>query len=291
MKENKTASKDLTINELPSNRIEVFFDVIRNRWKTLLGLGALNFLFLLPLLIILAVENIISVQVLGEYQTNIISKEMVTAYLKVTHSIAGLVKIITCSLFSISISGSVRIIKRLIWAEGIDFKYDFTMGIRENGKRMLALFLIIGAVTVAEDVAPYILNDVSQLSNMAYTAVCSVLTASKLLIMLPIGAFVFSQIAFYDNKLCIMAKNSIAFCGKTMIRTYGIICVIYLPYKMLLTLCGVATQMLIQSLACLVLLPLIIMIWLLYSSAVFDQYVNKVFYPEVVDKGIWRREE
>ena len=277
------------MGELPSNRIEVFFDVIRNRWKTLLGLGTLNFLFLLPLLIILAVESVISVQLLGEYQSGIIDDKMITAYLKVTHSMSGMFKIVACGLFSIGIAGTVRIVKRLIWAEGIDFKHDFATGICENGKRMLVLFLIIGAVTATEEVAPYILSDVSDLSDMGYTAIQSMLMATKLLILFPLGAFVFSQIVFYENKMLVMTRNSIAFCGKTLVRTYGLIFLFYVPYKLLIKFCGLPAQMLIHSISCLVLLPLIIMIWLLYSSSIFDKYVNRIFYPEIVDKGIWRK--
>ena len=290
MKKLKTASRDLSKEELPANRVQVFFDVIRNRWKTLLGVGMLLYLFFLPLLLLSSAEELISIQILGEFKEGILDAGRMRDYMQVTYTIAGVLKAVVFGIFSVGISGGVRILKRLIWAEGIQFSHDFTMGIRENGKKMFLLFFVVGIVVMMEKTAPYILSDASGLSENGYTLVRSLLTAVGTCFLLPIGAFVFSQIVFYENRLLAMIKNSIAFCGSTLIRTYGILMLMYLPYMGILHFCNITVKTLVNSVFCIVLLPLVFMIWLLYSCAVFDRFVNQKWYPDIVDKGIWRKE-
>lgn len=284
----KVALKDYSRDNLPSNRVEVFFDVLRNRWKTIFGLGILLLLFMIPLLTADIIEEVLSVQLLGMQQEGKIDGETLSTYLRTTYFIMGMVKILMLMILSIGISGSVCIIKRLIWAEGIQFFHDFTKGIRENWKKMLHLFLLMGVVITILKVAPHMLSGMSELTGTSYTILRSVITAISVLLLMPLGAFVFSQIVYYENRISIMIVNSIAFFGKTWIYTYGLLAAICVPYAMIIRLCNISTKIVVNSLAIVILLPLIIMIWLLYSCFVFDKYINPTFYPEIVDKGIWR---
>ena len=206
-----------------------------------------------------------------------------------TYFIVGIVKTLMLMIFSLGISGSVRIIKKLIWAEGIEFLHDFKVGIQENWRKMIQLFLLIGIVSTVNRTTPYILSQTTMLTELSYTALRSVLTSVSVLLLVPIAAFVFSQIVFYENRFLSMCINSIAFCGKTILSTYGLLAIICIPCAIVNHFCNISVQIVVYSFAAVILLPLILMVWLLYSCYIFDRYVNPTFYPEIIDKGIWRK--
>lgn len=290
MKKVNTTPNDYSIDNLPSNRFEVFIDIIRNHWKTLLSTGICLFLFLMPMLSLDVIEEIMHIQLIGMHQNSEIGSKELSMYLQVTYFLVGIIRILTLLIFSLGISGIVHIIKKLIWAEGIEFLSDFKVGIQNNFKKMGQLFLIIGIVSMINQTAPYILGQTKGLTNLSYTALRSILTSVSIFLLLPIGFFVFSQIVFYENRLIIMCINSIAFLGKTILSTYGLIAIICTPFAILNHWSNISVQIIIYSFAIIILLPLIIMAWLLYSCYVFDKYVNPIFYPEIIDKGIWRKD-
>lgn len=290
MKRKAYNSKDYSVEDLPSNRIEVFLDVLRNRWKTLLGIGLLLLLFMIPLLTGQIIEDILSIQHIGMYQDARIEQQLLFKNLQTTFSLMGIVKTLMLMILSVGIAGCVRIIKRLIWAEGIEFFHDFSLGVRENWKKMLLLFLLLGLLSTLVKIAPYALSQSTDLSELSYTALRSIITSGSIVLLMPIGAFVFSQIIFYENRFFVMCINSVAFCGKTILSTYFLLVLFYVPCVIVNHFCNISTQIIIYSFATVILLPLVLMIWLLYSCYVFDKYVNATFYPEIVDKGIWRKE-
>ena len=291
MKKTKFKSQDYSIDNLPSNRIEVFFDVIRNHWKTLLSIGLFLLLFMIPFLTLEIIDEILSIQLIGMHQSEEIDSLTLSMYLQMTYFIVGIVKTLMLMIFSLGISGSVRLIKKLIWAEGIEFLHDFKVGIQENWRKMMRLFLLVGIVSTVNRTTPYILSQTTTLTELSYTALRSVLTSVSVLLLVPIAAFVFSQIVFYENRVLSMCINSIAFCGKTILTTYGLLAIICIPYAIVNHFCNISVQIIIYSFAVVILLPLILMIWLLYSCCIFDRYVNPTFYPEIIDKGIWRKRD
>lgn len=289
MKKTKFASKDYSIDNLPSNRMEVFIDVIRNHWKTLFLMGLCLLLFMIPFLTLEIIGEILNIQLIGMHQNKEIDSQSLSMYLQITYFLIGIAKTLMLMIFSLGISGSVRIIKKLIWAEGIEFLHDFKVGIRENWRKMIQLFLLIGIVSTVNSTTPYILSQTTMLTELSYTALRSVLTSVSVLLLVPIAAFVFSQIVFYENRFLSMCINSIAFCGKTILSTYGLLAIICIPCAIVNHFCNILVQILVYSFAAVILLPLILMVWLLYSCYIFDRYVNPTFYPEIIDKGIWRK--
>ena len=289
MKKTKFNSQDYSIDNLPSNRIEVFFDVIRNHWKTLLSIGLFLLLFMIPLLTLEIIDEIFSIQLIGMHQSEEIDNQTLSMYLQMTYFIDGIVKTLMLMIFSLGISGSVRLIKKLIWAEGIEFLHDFKMGIQENWRKMMRLFLLVGIVSTVDRTMPYILSQTTTLTELSYTALRSVLSSVSVLLLVPLAAFVFSQIVFYENRFLSMCINSIAFCGKTILSTYGLLAIICIPCAIVNHFCNISIQIVVYSFAAVILLPLILMMWLLYSCYIFDRYVNPKFYPEIIDKGIWRK--
>lgn len=289
MKKTKFAFKDYSIDNLPSNRMEVFIDVIRNHWKTLFLIGLCLLLFMIPFLTLEIIGEILNIQLIGMHQNKEIDSQSLSMYLQITYFLIGIAKTLMLMIFSLGISGSVRIIKKLIWAEGIEFLHDFKEGIRENWRKMIRLFLLIGIVSTVNSTTPYILSQTTMLTELSYTALRSVLTSVSVLLLVPIAAFVFSQIVFYENRFLSMCINSIAFCGKTILSTYGLLAIICIPCAIVNHFCNILVQILVYSFAAVILLPLILMVWLLYSCYIFDRYVNPTFYPEIIDKGIWRK--
>ena len=271
MRERKAAKKDFTEESLPHNRVEVFFDIIRQRYDVLLRIGVLLLLFSLPYLIVEAIGELTYINMLKEGRT---TREEFYA-LRQTVSLIDLGVI---AIFGLGLSGVMKIVRNLVWGEPIFFGKDFFTGVRQNRIIYVLVFLIIAIINLLLSyVEGFIQND--------YVRVIPAVLCISLL--LPVGMYVLSATVVYKDGFLSILKNSFKFFVKS-----APVCFIFV-----LVLVGVFCIGLIGSLilrfvltvvAIVALLPVYLIAWTLYSHSIFDKMVNSTLYPDYVDKGIYR---
>lgn len=278
----KVAKIDFTEASLPHSRRDVFRDVLKNRWKDLLKLGALLLLFSLPLLVFGAVGEINAANIYAEYKNGAISAETCASEVAASNGAFALIKIIGYIIFSVGIAGSARVLRQIIWDEPLFFFEDFKDGIKiYGGQFALAMFLY--------GLCAYTAVFFSSATNGILYAIALGL---GVFILLPAMFFWLSERTVYASRIGENIRNGFMFYVRTLFKSIGMLLLAFLPFTLeyVLEFFGLYNFIFKYSylLICTFLfLPLGIMLWLLYTYSVFDKYINAGLFPEILHKGFY----
>ncbi|HCY51210.1 MAG TPA: hypothetical protein DHU65_00710 [Clostridiales bacterium] len=278
----KVAKIDFTEASLPHSRRDVFRDVLKNRWKDLLKLGALLLLFSLPLLVFGAVGEINAANIYAEYKNGAISAETCASEVAASNGAFALIKIIGYIIFSVGIAGSARVLRQIIWDEPLFFFEDFKDGIKiYGGQFALAMFLY--------GLCAYTAVFFSSATNGILYAIALGL---GVFILLPAMFFWLSERTVYASRIGENIRNGFMFYVRTLFKSIGMLLLAFLPFTLeyVLEFFGLYNFIFKYSylLICTFLfLPLGIMLWLLYTYSVFDKYINAELFPEILHKGFY----
>lgn len=278
----KVAKIDFTEASLPHSRRDVFRDVLKNRWKDLLKLGALLLLFSLPLLVFGAVSEINAANIYAEYKNGAISAETCASEVAASNGAFALIKMIGYIIFSVGIAGSARVLRQIIWDEPLFFFEDFKDGIKiYGGQFALAMFLY--------GLCAYTAVFFSSATNGILYAIALGL---GVFILLPAMFFWLSERTVYASRIGENIRNGFMFYVRTLFKSIGMLLLAFLPFTLeyVLEFFGLYNFIFkyFYLLICTFLfLPLGIMLWLLYTYSVFDKYINAELFPEILHKGFY----
>ncbi len=279
MKKQKAKTTDFTINDMPHNRIEVFFDCIKNEWRKIINCCCLLFLFSLPLLISLLLKDTILL--------SMVSNNEAAEAIKSTKMLFSLIHSLCLLIFSIGLAGFLKIIKLLSWQEPVFIKTDFMVGIKENAKECVMISVIASIILIFTTYIDTYIN-----SSIVY-----LLFAVALLILLPITILTVYQSIIYKDSLMALIRNSFIFYIKSLFKTLlaSLIAVAPILITLLLTIIGapitVIGKYITYSLYFLIYLPISLFCLFLYCCSVFDKVKNKKYFPKIYDKGVYRKSE
>ena len=268
MKKQKKSKKDCNRSNLPHNRFEVFFDCIKQRYDVLALCGILILISSIPFVTI----KIFSIMAIQNMDSNEISQFL---------TISSLIEIPLTLLIAVAISGCVRVIKRLIWAEPIIFWFDFKEGVKQNYKYYIATTAILSVLNYLNSLTFATLD--SSLINRIPSLIF-------ITIIVPISLYTYSQSAVYNEKYSKLLSNGLLIYIKTVpisllfsLLLSSVQLIVYIPI--------VSYQIIAWVLVFFFLCPMYMMAWLLYSFNKFDKLINQYQYPEIVGKGIWSNED
>ena len=281
----KFATSDYLYSSLPNTRKDAFKDVYKHNFLTILKCGVALLVSLIPILVF---SIFMDVGRLG----------MTTAYYSEEDLIGVLLlwNILRCVglslLFIIMVlilSGVLRVLKLVVYQEGVDFFYDLKVGIKENFVHMLVFYLIY----------LFIYNVTNTLQLLFLNPYIGLVVLSFFfLIFTPILLWGFITIAVYQTKFWDYIKNGTFFFVKTVGFSMLYVFMIIWPF-ILSTLISdslisipispfyIAIKNVIYIVMSLFYYPCLIIIGLLYASSEFDKYINKDNYPEIYRKGLY----
>ena len=266
----KVSKKEFTINEMPHNRPQVFFDIVKNRFSTLLFIGFIVLLFSIPLII-------------TDYLTSIVLsnlKETTNDFIEIQIVIhtQNILYIFGLMILAIGLSGSYKIIRMLIWQEGIIFWDDFKAGIKSNCKYFVITALIIGIFNFAFNYIYY----AEKVNQYAFFAV---IVAA--VFFLPTVIFTLGQTILYNLPYLHITKNSFLLAWRMWYTSIPVLLLNASVIVLLLIPNTIVYLILIFTLP-LVVSPMLILFNTLYTDTIFDKFINKENFQEIVDKGIYR---
>lgn len=264
-------SRDFNESNMPHNRIEVFKDILLNRSSTLFSVGIMLLIFAIPLIVIV----FFSLQTLANFKEY---TEETYQQLLLTLNTNNLLIMVGIMFFSIGLAGAYKIIRMLIWQEGIFFMHDFFKGVKENLKNFLLTGFFIGLLNL---VTQYLYFNVS-VSEYAIMA-CIIVIA----FFLPSVLFILGQSIIYKLPYIQMLKNAILLAWRNFYTSIPVL---------LLNVAFIVVPFFIENIAYLVYIllipiliaPLLIMFNMLYTDTLFDKFINKDNFKEIYDKGIYR---
>ena len=278
----KRAEKHITDEDakrkLPHNRKEVFFDLLAHRKMTLFALSCFTFMFFIPLAVDLFYFNFLeSAAIASEKYEYLFSLFFYSMLIMLPCMVIGF----------LGFAGAFYVAKRLVWQEDVSLSVDFFQGIKENWKHAIVNGVVFGIFLFGLVVGGTYLIIYSPTTPVW----CGIGIGALALLFITFGMVIsinFAQDVFYENSLITTFKNSFCFLGLLnwkvlvlfLLTTGG---VIVLGCFNLLTLAiGLFLFAFLNS--------VVVVLYTLLSHVVFDKYINKENYPDIVGKGLYKPE-
>ena len=261
---------------LPRTRKEVFFDLLRNRKMVLFALSCYTFMFFIPLAVDLIYFNFTESMAISagknEYLFSLIFYSMLI--------------MLPCMMIGfIGLAGAFYTAKRLVWQEGISLASDFFKGIKENWRHALINGAIFGLVVFGLVIGGAFLLIYADVHPVVRGIGIGALIALFLVFGM-VSAINFTQGVYYENSFGVTLKNSFSFLG---LLNWKVLTLFLLSTGVVIGLCliNLVTRA-IGLLLFAILNSVVIVIYTLMSHEVFDKYINKDNYPEMVGKGLYK---
>lgn len=271
------SSTDYQYSSLPTTRKEAFKDVYRNNFKTILLSGLMLLLFSIPLIAFLVVMDIGKLGMTPEK----FDEEKLRSVLLVWDLIVNSGSVVLLYVVTVGLMGIMRVLKLLVWQEGIDFLYDFKVGIKENFKHVSLLYLIFGLIYLGTySIYIFLLNFIIGIW----------LILLFIMIFVSLGIWALYVINIYQTNLGNYLKNAIFFYSKMMPLTLLFVVLIVFPFFLVFVPINAITIMIKFPIILVMLIfyyPFLIIVGYLYSLSKLDEYINKDNYPEIYRKGLY----
>lgn len=275
------AERDYSVNDLPKNRVELFFDCIRQRPWVLLRLGLLSFVFLLPLLAAGVFVDLYEYAVFVQYAEGLLTEAETASRIYSLYLYNILFSAVGYGIAGVAMGGVMNVIRQLVWGEGVFFFSDFIDGVKKNGLCYLITFLLSGSLvgmirfTVAVG---------------GFNFWCFLIADVALLFFLPLAFYVLAQSLVYREKYIGYWRNGIYLYGKTILKTLAALIVAAIPLAVS-AVRWIIVRYILLAVESVLVLPLVGTGLFLFSCNVFDRWINMQNYPELVDKGLYRNRE
>lgn len=283
----KRAATDFTADGLPHTRPQVFVDCIKIRHRLLFRLGGVLLLFALPLVCLLLTHDVTLATIASH--TDVAEEErlrqMFSAdmYFRLSYIVAYIV-------LGVGMAGTARVVRQLAWGEGVFFRRDFFDGVKLNGGAYAVVFGLFG---VTRFICAFM--DTATAANTAMAVVKYMPSVTAVVLLAPVGLLVLNQAVVYKSKLLKLTKNAFLMYIKTLPTTFiGTLCALLPFFGVTLVemfAVPVYVKALFVALYVALLLPLTQLGEFLYCNMLFDRFINSVSHPQMVDKGVWRKND
>lgn len=275
-KEEKHITDQDVKQTLPTNRKEVFFDLLRNRKMFLFALSCYTFMFFIPLAVDLIYFNFLeSMAISAEKYQYLFSLIFYSMIIMLPCMVIGF----------IGLAGAFYVAKHLVWQDGISLASDFFKGIKENWKHALINGAIFGLVLFGLVVG----GSFMLIYADVHAVVRGIGIGALIVLFLVFGmvtALNFTQGVYYENSFGVTLKNSFSFLGLLNWK----VLVIYLLSNGVVVTLGLFNflTLVIGLLLFAVLNSVVIVLYTLISHSAFDKYINQEHYPHMVNKGLYK---
>ena len=277
-KEEKQISDSEAKRNLPHNRKEAFFDLLRYRKMALFSLSCFTFMFFIPLAVDLFYFNFLeSVALANEKYDYLFSLIFYSMLIMLPCMMIGFLGMV----------GAFYVAKKMVWQEGTMIAVDFFQGIKENWKHAILNGVIFGLALCGLIIGGTYL----MLYAPIHAVVKGIGLGALILFFLVFGMVTvtnFTQCVYYENSYFITLKNSFSFLGLlnwkllvTYLLTTGVVVTLGL-FNLITLSIGLLLFAITNS--------LVVIIYTLISHSAFDKYINKEHYPDMVNKGLYKDE-
>lgn len=260
---------------LPVTRKAHFKDSIKNRWRLLLRCGLILLLFSLPLIICSFSKDFFLFSKVSAEEVEQKDYTNLVAFLELIYSFIILAN---SALFSVGLSGVLKIIKKVCWSEGVIFWSDFKCGIKENIRVTLLMCLLFGFNILLIRVLIIINLSMILISIIGFICVFIVFPFALLTIIYS-SIYVLSFKQLMHNSILLFVRNYLFLFGVSLL-------LILLNGIDAITIPVLFTK---QGVLILLLLISSIFILLLYEYLLnsFDIDINKKNHPELYRRGLY----
>lgn len=278
-KKEKQISDKEALRALPSTRKELFFDLLKYRKMNLFALSCYTFIFFIPLVIDLIYFNFLESMSIAndkpEYLFSLVFYSM-------------LIMIPCMCIGYIGLGGTFYVSKKVVWQDGISLSNDFFIGLKDNWKHSLLNGLIFSIALFGLIVGGSYLIIYRPLNNI----VRGIGIGALILIFILFGMITslnFTQSVYYKNNYIVTLKNSFSFLG---LLNWKILLVFLFSTGVIITLSLFNLITLISGLLLFAIFnSAVVILYTLIAHSAFDKFINKDHYPEMVNKGLYKKDK
>lgn len=277
MKQRKSNNTDFLISDLPKNRFELFCDILKNQWRTIIIIGLILLIVFLPIILV----RYYNMLVLNDFL--IASDEVSNDKLISLQMSYYLLCVVLLWFIGISFGGVARIYKKMTFNDGYFLGADYFKGLKENSKEFTIVFIIYGLINFILEILS--LNFLLENSFMYYLF--------KLInygLFIPLMFIVMSLCALYTDSILKKIRISFYLYIKHLPLCLLIAVIIELPL-LLLTIPQTFIQLIVPIIYVLGYLPIAYLVSQIILYHIFDVEINRVSFPELVGKGMYKKEE
>lgn len=274
---NFSAKLDFTEEMLPNNRKAQFFTILANRKTLLFKAGLITLLFFVPLLIVLSFKTVCVYQLYAQYQAETITYEYLQQYLSYTNLLASLVYVPCAVVASIGLAGLNRLVHQLIFGEGILFKEDYVLGIKNNWKQYAVYTFVLAMVYVIGRLLLFRYSE-NVVSVVLFFVLCIIAVPYYLVLLMYSNVYSSHGAELIKNAFYAQVKGGWKTIVYSIIVSIPCICI---------ALFASGYLFLFLMIAYLLLLPLIALIGNSLFADVFDDAFNYLNNVEIVKKGLY----
>lgn len=269
---NKYSKVDYSKASLPRTRREQFLDCFKMNYPLILKAGLIILVSFLPMLIFSFLADYYYASLMS------VSKEAVAATKMVYYNLFGVGIILFSMVAMIGISGVLHVFRNLIWGEGIYFKEDMKDGIKENYWRNV----LHGLVCSIFFVLAFFLYSIFPETIIAYAALF--LFA---LIFLPIYFWIIYLNNTYQSTFWQLIKNGFYFYIKTIGWSILMVVITLIPvFVIFIPMTLIYLKYIILLLYFAFVFPSLLLMINLYTTSIFDKYINKDNYSDFYKRGL-----
>lgn len=295
----KEKSESYARNTLPSNRWELFWDIIKNRLGRLMLVNLLVLLFFIPVFLLIGFRYLMLVNYGSMYP---FSLGFGTGYMAGA-SFAGLpetiayntnlvVYLLTPIVFAIAgvgISGGAYVIRNMVWTEGVFVANDFWKGVRQNIKSVLMIMLIFSFVFYASVLLISLCDTkTAAAANASWVFYLLKALAIVLLVFVSIVTlYAISLTVTYEMNIFQLFRNAFIITVAMPIRAVFFAALSLFPFAFLFL--GEFFAAIGTILILLISFSWFFLLWTDYTQWIFDRYINDRVAGAQKNRGIYQK--
>ena len=282
--EGKERSEDYARSTLPSNRWQLFWDIMKGRFGRLMLVNLLTLITFVPLILVYFWRYLVMAaqDMLGPYGSGLgVGYPVIPNVVGVAERTSFQNDLLFFALFivagliaAVGISGGMYIIRNLIWTEGIFVANDFLRGIRRNYWNVAEAVLIFTLTLFVAQTMSNLANWCIAMDIAPVWMVVSKIVGYVLLALIGvISLWMISLGINYKQGPWALFRNAVVMAVGTLPQTVFFAAIALIPVGLLFS--GVGFLVVIAVIAMLLIgLSYVMLVWMDYSQWAFDKFVN-----------------
>lgn len=284
---------------LPSNRWELFWDIVKGSFWKIVLINVLTVIFLIPFFLLFVFRSI-GLSNLGAsfpyslpfgigYGAPVSFSGIAEGIVFNVNSIVFLFMPIAMIIGSLGISGGAYVIRNMIWTEGIFVANDFWRGIKQNYKQILLITIVYSVVFYMSVIGVCMADRVIAMgaeNSWIYT-VSKIISIVILVFYTMMTFHMITMSVTYELKFFDLIKNAFLFTIGLPIQNIIFIFLASIPFLLLLlgeVLVGIGVALIITFGV-----SYFLLVWTDYTHWIFDKYINVKIKGAKTNRGIYEK--
>lgn len=283
---------------LPSNRWELYWDILKGRFWRLVLINLLILLFCVPLILVLFFRYVVVTGYGGTYP---FSQPFGLGYMappdllgyaeQIVFNAASLVYLffpIALMIAGIGLAGGAYIMRNMVWTEGIFVANDFWRGIKSNIKKLLLITFLYGVIFYLSMISASYSDYMIAVGKVTWLfTISKIVTYVALALFTMMALHMMSMTVTYELKFRQLLKNAYIFTTRLIFHNVFFIFLMIIP--VLLFIIGGIVQGLGLVLILLVGMSNALLIWTDYSQWIYDKFINDKIKGAKKNRGIYSK--